>query len=279
MSGLVLATQNPVDLDYKALANTGTWFLGRLQTERDKGRLLDGLEGVDASGKSGIDRAELDRLLSGLEKRVFLLHNVHDERPVLFQTRWTMSYLRGPLDRNEIARLTPRTAPDQSAHPPSLAENAHASFGEAGAVGQTATGTEPPSEGRGGSLPVLDPSIQQFFAPGEGSAYAPALLGAVRVTYSDAKLGVDEVRDVVVTTPIGDGVLPVDWDLAEAGGVHGEGSGARRPERTPVRSASVGRNTPEAIRAVAQRLRAVGGAVAERGAAPERAREADLTPE
>ena len=109
--GLVLATQNPVDLDYKALSNTGTWFLGRLQTERDKARLLDGLEGVDATGKSGIDRAELDRLLSGLEKRVFLLHNVHDERPVLFQTRWTMSYLRGPLDREEMRTAEAETCP------------------------------------------------------------------------------------------------------------------------------------------------------------------------
>src|SRR5688500_4955238 len=85
--GVVLATQNPVDLDYKGLANTGTWFLGRLQTERDKARLLDGLEG--AAG--GMDRATTDRLLSALDKRVFLLHNVHDAAPVVFQTRWALS--------------------------------------------------------------------------------------------------------------------------------------------------------------------------------------------
>ena len=91
--GVVLATQNPVDLDYKGLANTGTWFLGRLQTERDKARMLDGLEGAAAGS---MDRAETDRLLSALDKRVFLLHNVHDKAPVVFQTRWTLSYLRGP---------------------------------------------------------------------------------------------------------------------------------------------------------------------------------------
>ena len=79
--GCVLATQNPVDLDYKALANAGTWFLGRLQTERDKARVLDGLEGVASGSGQGFDRAALDTLLSSLDKRVFLLHNVHDRAP------------------------------------------------------------------------------------------------------------------------------------------------------------------------------------------------------
>ncbi|MEO5897206.1 MAG: hypothetical protein ABIS06_16065 [Vicinamibacterales bacterium] len=103
--GVVLATQNPVDLDYKGLANTGTWFVGRLQTERDKSHLLDGLEGAAAGS---IDRAEVDRMLSVLPKRVFLLHNVHnfhDPKPVVFQTRWTMSYLRGPMSREEIKKV------------------------------------------------------------------------------------------------------------------------------------------------------------------------------
>ena len=100
--GVVLATQNPVDLDYKGLANTGTWFLGRLQTERDKARVLDGLEGT----AGGLDRAEADRLLSALKKRIFLMHNVHDAEPTVFETRWTLSYLRGPLSRDQIKALT-----------------------------------------------------------------------------------------------------------------------------------------------------------------------------
>ncbi|MBP1607445.1 MAG: uncharacterized protein H6Q08_2819, partial [Acidobacteria bacterium] len=102
--GVVLATQNPVDLDYKGLSNAGTWFLGRLQTERDKARVLDGLEGAMA-GSQPFDRAETDRLLSGLGKRVFLLHNVHESAPTLFETRWAMSYLRGPLTRDQIRTL------------------------------------------------------------------------------------------------------------------------------------------------------------------------------
>jgi hypothetical protein len=272
--GLVLATQNPVDLDYKALSNTGTWFLGRLQTERDKGRLLDGLEGVAAGH---LDRAEADAMLSSLEKRVFLLHNVHDERPVLFQTRWTMSYLRGPLGREEIARLAPRApsespvsgvpaTPGATASPgalgaasatsnadrpaappagfqgastvedPSIAGISSALPGTPSTPGTPGTPSTPGAPGTPGTLstagtpstsstsstrstagtpPILDPSIPQYFAHGEGSTYRPALLGAGRIGYSDAKLGVDEVRDVAVITPIADGAVPVDWEHAE----------------------------------------------------------------
>ncbi len=198
--GLVVATQNPVDLDYKALANTGTWFLGRLQTERDKDRLLDGLEGVTATA---LDRATVDGLLSSLEKRVFLLHNVHDEAPTLFQTRWTMAYLRGPLGREEIARLTEATkaAATPAYRTPRLAD--------------ARSGQGPPAAPSAPTAPVLDPAIKQFFAPGEGTVYQPSLLGAVRVAYTDSRLEIDEVRDVVLTTPIGDGPVPVDWEHAE----------------------------------------------------------------
>ncbi len=100
--GLVLVTQNPVDVDYKGLSNTGSWFIGKLQTDQDKQRLLDGLEGAVAGG---MDRAAYDKLISGLGKRVFLLHNVHSKEPVLFQTRWAMNYLAGPLTRTQIPPL------------------------------------------------------------------------------------------------------------------------------------------------------------------------------
>src|SRR5687768_7923960 len=99
--GLLLATQNPVDMDYKALSNTGTWFIGKLQTERDKNRLLDGLE----SAAGGIPRAAMDKLISSLGKRVFVMHNVHEKMPVLIQTRWTMNFLAGPLTRTQIPQL------------------------------------------------------------------------------------------------------------------------------------------------------------------------------
>jgi hypothetical protein len=99
--GLLLATQNPVDIDYKALSNTGTWFIGKLQTERDKNRLLDGLE----SAAGGIPRAEMDKLISSLGKRVFVMHNVHEKMPMLIQTRWAMNFLAGPMTRAQIPAL------------------------------------------------------------------------------------------------------------------------------------------------------------------------------
>jgi len=102
--GLLLTTQNPVDLDYKALSNAGTWFVGRLQTQQDKERLLDGLESA-ASGKGGFKRAQADKIISSLGKRVFLLHNVHEKAPQIFNTRWAMAYLKGPITRTQLRDL------------------------------------------------------------------------------------------------------------------------------------------------------------------------------
>ena len=110
--GVVLATQNPVDLDYKGLSNTGTWFLGRLQTERDKKRVLEGLEGASAQTGSSFNRNEMEKILAGLGSRKFLMNNVHEDEPVIFETRWAMSYLRGPLTRNQIQSLVDKQDPN-----------------------------------------------------------------------------------------------------------------------------------------------------------------------
>jgi hypothetical protein len=169
--GVVLATQNPVDLDYKALGNAGIWLLGRLQTERDQARVLDGLE---AAGRG---RAELRSLLAGLGKRVFLLHSVHETEPVRFATRWALSYLRGPLTVEEIARLQP-TAPAAAAKP---------------APQPVAPAAAP--AGAGGERPVVGAELgEAFLAAAPGGAptlYRPALLGEATLRYADAKAGVD----------------------------------------------------------------------------------------
>jgi hypothetical protein len=190
--GLVVATQNPVDLDYKALGNAGTWMLGRLQTERDKARVLDGLEGA-AAGAS-LDRARIDQLLSGLGKRQFLLHNVHEKEPVVFETRWALSYLRGPLGRDEIRELAVPNVP---------------------AVPAVPKGHVPPVPApSAAAVPVLDPAISQLFVPG-ATAYVPMLLGVARIGYSDAKLGLDDTKTIAAVTPITDGAVAVDWERAE----------------------------------------------------------------
>lgn len=202
--GVVLATQNPVDLDYKGLSNIGTWFLGRLQTERDKARVLDGLDGAAAGG---LDRSEADRLLSALGKRVFMLHNVHDHAPRVFQTRWTMSYLRGPLSRDQIRLLMAGRRPHESPASSARPTRPRSAVAASGAEG-------------GGALPVLAPGIQQVFLPrpasGAPPVYSAVVLGAARVAFSDSTLGVDAARDVVYTTSVTDAAVPVEWSAAVA---------------------------------------------------------------
>ena len=123
--GVVLTTQNPVDLDYKGLSNAGTWLLGRLQTERDKARVLDGLEGVAAGGGPKFERAAMEQTLAGLQSRVFLMNDVHEDAPVVFQSRWAMSYLRGPLTRGQIKTLIdPQKAAEAASSGPEPAAKA-----------------------------------------------------------------------------------------------------------------------------------------------------------
>jgi len=192
--GLVLATQNPVDLDYKGLSNTGTWFIGRLQTERDKARVLEGLEGA---GQSAFDRQAMERTIAGLGKRRFLLHNVHEDGPVVFDTRWAMSYLTGPLTRDNIRAL-------MSAQKDAAPETA-------GPAPEPITAASRPA-------PALSPSIGQVFVPGdgEGLVYRPRLAAAAELAFSDSRYGIDERRSRLYTVEFGDGPVPVDWDRAEA---------------------------------------------------------------
>lgn len=212
--GLVLATQNPVDLDYRGLANIGTWFIGRLQTERDQARLLEGLEGATAGQGRPFDRASAGRILAGLGKRVFLLHNVHEDEPIIFESRWAMSYLRGPLTRGQLRGLASEDRVD-SPPVPSPSREAMASGNSPSAPPLARTGGQ-------ASRPMLPPQIRQFFVPvrlepppGATLCYWPRLIGAAAVRYTDPKLGVDVVRKVVALTEIADRVIPVDWSQAE----------------------------------------------------------------
>ncbi len=180
--GMVLATQNPADLDYKALSNAGTWMIGRLQTERDKARLLDGLSG--AAG--GVDAAVLDPLISGLGQRRFLLHRSGGQPPVVFETRWAMSYLRGPMTREEIARVTGQ-APGPAlaapiASPPEVAED------EVPVLPRVADG-----------VPVrwLDPAAPWAVEVGAvcGGRYEAAVAARVHLRYDDARAGIHHIEE------------------------------------------------------------------------------------
>jgi hypothetical protein len=164
--GQVLVTQNPVDVDYKALSNAGTWMIGKLQTDQDKQRLLDGL---DSAMSGSLNRAEYDRLISTLGKRIFLLHNVNAKGPSLFQTRWAMNYLTGPLTRTQIPALNklaeatmptsasgattsqPTVIPEQ-AHAPQIAQPVPSSVGKLGKEFSL-------------TRPTIPSGIDEFFLP------------------------------------------------------------------------------------------------------------------
>jgi len=193
--GCVLATQNPVDLDYKGLANAGTWMIGRLQTERDKLRVLEGLE----SAVPGSDRAALDKMISGLTPRVFLMRNVHDDAPVLFQSRWALSYLRGPLTGVEISKLM---APQRTAKPQQAATPARAAAGEAS------------------SKPGVPADVPEYFlaatTAGESLLYKPMVMGTAKLHFVDAKLALDQWQTTAYLAPLSDDGGTVLWDEAQS---------------------------------------------------------------
>ncbi len=205
--GVVLATQNPVDLDYRGLSNTGTWFIGRLQTERDKMRVMEGLEG--ASGGQPFDKDAMEKTIAGLGKRVFLLHSVHESAPVTFETRWTMSYLAGPMTREQIKALQAQAPATAAAAAPAASAIASTTGGGMSALDASASTR----------APVLPPDVPQYFIPpltDDGPiSYNPAVLALADVSFASAKLGVTEQRRVVLLGSMDDGPITLEWDGAE----------------------------------------------------------------
>ena len=203
--GLLLTTQNPVDLDYKALSNAGTWFVGKLQTEQDKARLLDGLEGV-TFGEGGFDRAKIDKLISALGKRIFLLHNVHERAPQVFRTRWAMAYLRGPITRAKLRNLNAMVGAEV-AEPREMVREV---------VEAPAASTQPSLEDTSTTRPTVPERVEELFLPNNltvaqamkasgmeapgvrvaGLVYKPALLAQAAVRYLDRKVNLDHEETV-----------------------------------------------------------------------------------
>ncbi|MDH7487440.1 MAG: hypothetical protein QHJ81_14350 [Anaerolineae bacterium] len=233
--GMVLTTQNPVDVDYKGLTNAGTWFIGKLQTERDKMRVLEGLESTVSEAGTLLDRNYLDRLISSLGSRVFLLHNVHEEKPIVFYTRWAMSYLRGPLTRPQVRELM-RGVRAQAVLPE--AEMA-AVPGAARAAGVEARPTvEALPAGLSAHRPALPPDVEQVFLPtrlsleqavrrleedlgerlevrGGQLVYEPALLGMATVRFAERQYDVDERREMALLLKAPASRPLLRWDEAE----------------------------------------------------------------
>ncbi|APW64172.1 helicase HerA domain-containing protein [Paludisphaera borealis] len=221
--GVVLATQNPVDLDYKGLSNAGAWFLGRLQTQRDKDRVLEGLEGASNAAGASFNRKQMDETLSALGKRVFVMNNVHEDHPVVFETRWALSYLAGPLTREQIQKLMAPRKQALAAKPASPAVPAADS-----PEPEPAPASEPkPSPAPGspsaavasGRRPVVPPDVPEFFLPrvgvsnpGSSLEYRPALLGVARLHYVEKKAGVDYWETLALLRPIADEAPADVWE-------------------------------------------------------------------
>ncbi len=192
--GVVLATQNPVDLDYKALGNAGTWLIGKLQTDQDRDRILKGLG--QTSAMSGVDRNGLKQLLAALGNRVFLMHDSQEKNgPILFESRWALSYLRGPMTREELKRFAPTPTPPPSPSP-------------SPAPTPSPSPTPPSSAAR----PVLAPDVAQVFLPprGAGKVYEPWLVGAADVRFDK----IDVNREIVALVQAGEGAVAIDWTRA-----------------------------------------------------------------
>ncbi len=224
--GLLLATQNPGDLDYKALSNTGTWFIGKLQTEWDKQRLLDGLESISG----GLNRKEIDKALSSLGKRVFLLHNVHAKRPSIFQTRWAMNFLAGPLTRTHIPLLNKLAG---ASDVPVITPGTSAAIAGSSSVGAGAV-VAPRQPVKGSvSKPTPPAGVDEYFLPLsfsvteafkaaaepvptdaklEAVLYRPVLLASAKSRILERRYGIDtEIESpVLVDSPDKNGLIK--WD-------------------------------------------------------------------
>jgi hypothetical protein len=194
--GVLLATQNPVDLDYKGLSNAGTWFIGRLQTERDQQRVIDGLSSALAG--ADFDRAMLEKLMAGISPRVFLMRKASEDQPLLFRTRWALSYLRGPLTLPEITRLMEgrKSAAPATAAPAAMQAQVPA------------------------TRSVLPAGVREVFLaakPGAGElVYRPRLVATAELHYNDKSAGVDTWTKVALLAPLGDADGAPDWSEAAA---------------------------------------------------------------
>jgi len=211
--GCVLATQNPVDLDYKGLSNAGTWFLGRLQTERDKARVLEGLEGASSQAGSSFDKGAMEEILAGLGNRVFLMNNVHENQPVTFETRWAMSYLRGPLTRSQLQKIT-----DEDPNYDAAVAAEATSSARPGTRKKSASLTPQVNQQQ-----LVPSSVEQYFVEcnkrigeGERLVYRPTLIGEGRVHYVRATYKIDKWMELKFLAEVEDGDLPDEiWGGAD----------------------------------------------------------------
>ena len=192
--GIILSTQNPIDLDYKGLSNIGTWFIGRLQTTQDIDRVIDGLGGKIGSS---YDKSEIRQLLSNLQKRTFFLKSAHLDDIRLFSTRWVMSYLKGPLKKTEISLLMKAQKEAQNIQEESI--DTLVRKGEAR-----------------GSIQHIDSSIPQYYEPDimGKQVFSPLLSAKSSIHFYSQRRGIDEERNVILSLMLEGDEQHIAWDEA-----------------------------------------------------------------
>lgn len=212
--GVVLATQNPVDLDYKGLSNCGTWFIGKLQTERDKNRVV---EGLNTASNGNLDVATLNKMIASCGKRIFILRSVYLPDPLLFETRWTMSYLRGPLTLAQIKTLNVGKKGDESPRAPSIAK-------------------EPAQQEEKALAPA---GIQEFYMPSQkpSTTFEPKALGIAKLHFVDSKTKIDTWQEYILAAPASDTEDAIKWDqgkdVTEEFSAFGKGSPSSNISKIP----------------------------------------------
>jgi DNA helicase HerA-like ATPase len=244
--GVLLVTQNPVDIDYKGLTNAGTWFIGKLQTERDKDRVLHGLKGAISASGANDEKIDYDAMISQLSSRIFLMHNVHEKKPKIFHTRWVMSYLRGPMTRPQVRELM-----KSKKNPVGKDISFQPTFNELRKI--RTGGTKKISS----TSPVLGPSISQvFFKPklsrreatekaltiinGEVDLenvqliYEPSLIGSATVRFVDRKNKIDKRVEKTHLVQL-DQFKNVSWERAKTISIKNE-----EPKNNPILDAEYG---------------------------------------
>lgn len=221
--GLMLCTQNPADIDYKALSNAGTWFVGRLQTERDRDRLLDGMTSSMDAGGNSLDRAQLSRLISGLGSRRFVVQNVHQGYPELFETRWVMSYMAGPLSRMQVRSLVQtgdagyqaRTQPVAASWSATEAADTQAETSAPTALAATDSALP---EGFVAVKPAVSPDLREAFVEigqrpyeGERLLWRPMILGCGTATIDRKRPPVHAILPLSRISFVEDSPVPLAW--------------------------------------------------------------------
>jgi len=208
--GVLLVTQNPKDIDYKALTNTGTWFLGKLQAEGDRERVMEGLKGVlDSTGET-LEMAEIRKMLTSLDKRVFLVKNVHEKGVKIFHTRWAISYLTGPIAREQIKELTKEKGGFPGEVDYQKEEKSPADFDK-----RKMKSTEDPDSGLLSFAPQPEVPVESLFEVAAKSAekvYSPHFYLKGEVIFDDHSLGIYIRKKYIVSIPVSS---TPDWKNAE----------------------------------------------------------------